>query len=136
MGVLDVPGVREFPEGTHTAEQAAAALGVAVGQIVKSLVFERDGAPLLVLCSGANTVDEAALGVTKARADVVRAATGMSIGGVAPYGHPQPLATVVDPVVLVLGLLALTVACAVAVALVSRAAFSDPRGPGRVGGSG
>jgi prolyl-tRNA editing enzyme YbaK/EbsC (Cys-tRNA(Pro) deacylase) len=90
-------GVREFPEGTHTAAQAAEALGVAVGQIVKSLVFVRgDGAPLLVLCSGANRVDEHALGVAKADAAVVRAATGTSIGGVAPYGHPEPLETLVD----------------------------------------
>jgi prolyl-tRNA editing enzyme YbaK/EbsC (Cys-tRNA(Pro) deacylase) len=90
------PGVREFPEGAHTAAQAAAAIGVDVGQIVKSLVFLRDDAPLLVLCSGANVVDEASLGVTKARADVVREATGMAIGGVAPYGHPAPLPTIVD----------------------------------------
>ena len=89
-------GVREFPEGAHTAAQAAAAIGVEVGQIVKSLVFLRDDAPLLVLCSGANTVDEAALRLTKARADVVRAATGTAIGGVAPYGHPAPLPTLVD----------------------------------------
>jgi prolyl-tRNA editing enzyme YbaK/EbsC (Cys-tRNA(Pro) deacylase) len=89
-------GVREFPEGAHTAAQAAAAIGVEVGQIVKSLVFLRDEAPVLVLCSGANTVDEAALGVTKARADAVRAATGSAIGGVAPYGHPRPLPTLVD----------------------------------------
>jgi prolyl-tRNA editing enzyme YbaK/EbsC (Cys-tRNA(Pro) deacylase) len=92
----DYPGAREYPEGARTAADAAAAIGVAVGQIVKSLVFVRDGAPLLVLCSGANTVDEAALGVSKARADVVREATGQPIGGVAPYGHPAPLATVVD----------------------------------------
>jgi prolyl-tRNA editing enzyme YbaK/EbsC (Cys-tRNA(Pro) deacylase) len=93
------PGIREFPEGAHTAAQAAAAIGVEVGQIVKSLVFltrAHPPTPLLVLCSGANQVDEAALGVTKARADDVRAATGMAIGGVAPYGHPAPLETVVD----------------------------------------
>jgi prolyl-tRNA editing enzyme YbaK/EbsC (Cys-tRNA(Pro) deacylase) len=48
------------------------------------------------MCSGANTVDEAALGVTKARADVVREATGTPIGGVTPYGHPAPLPTLVD----------------------------------------
>jgi prolyl-tRNA editing enzyme YbaK/EbsC (Cys-tRNA(Pro) deacylase) len=96
VALADFPGVREFPEGAHTAVEAAAAIGVDVGQIVKSLVFVRDDAPLLVLCSGANTVDEAGLGVTKARADTVRAATGMPIGGVAPYGHPAPLSTVID----------------------------------------
>src|SRR3954471_8244885 len=95
-GLAEFPNAREFPEGTHTAEQAAAAIGVEVGQIVKSLVFLRGDAPLLVLCSGANRVDERALGVRKAPADVVRAATGTAIGGVAPYGRPAPLETLVD----------------------------------------
>jgi prolyl-tRNA editing enzyme YbaK/EbsC (Cys-tRNA(Pro) deacylase) len=49
-----------------------------------------------VLCSGANTVDESALGVQRARADVVRSVTGQAIGGVAPYGHPAPIETLVD----------------------------------------
>jgi prolyl-tRNA editing enzyme YbaK/EbsC (Cys-tRNA(Pro) deacylase) len=96
VALEDIPGDREFPEGVHTAAQAAAAIGCDVAQIVKSLVFLRDDAPVLVLCSGANTVDEAALGVTKARADVVRAATGTPIGGVTPYGHPAPLPTLID----------------------------------------
>jgi prolyl-tRNA editing enzyme YbaK/EbsC (Cys-tRNA(Pro) deacylase) len=96
VAVEDFPGVVEFPDGVHTAAQAAAAIGCDVAQIVKSLVFLRGDAPLLVLCSGANTVDEAALGVTKARADVVRAATGTPIGGVTPYGHPAPLPTILD----------------------------------------
>jgi prolyl-tRNA editing enzyme YbaK/EbsC (Cys-tRNA(Pro) deacylase) len=89
-------GVREFPEGTRTAQDAAAAIGCEVGQIVKSLVFLRDGEPVLVLCSGANTVDAQRLGLTKADADVVRRATGFAIGGVPPYAHPAPLETVVD----------------------------------------
>jgi prolyl-tRNA editing enzyme YbaK/EbsC (Cys-tRNA(Pro) deacylase) len=88
--------VRELAESAHTADQAAAALGVEVGAIVKSLVFERGDAPLLVLCSGANRVDEAALGVRRARAERVREVTGQAIGGVAPYGHPSPLETLVD----------------------------------------
>jgi prolyl-tRNA editing enzyme YbaK/EbsC (Cys-tRNA(Pro) deacylase) len=91
--------VREFDEPAHTAQQAAAAIGVEVGAIVKSLVFLRRAdppTPLLVLCSGANTVDEDALGVERARADTVRAATGQAIGGVAPYGHPAPIETLVD----------------------------------------
>ena len=96
MGVSDFAGVREFPEGVHTAAQAAAAVGCDVAQIVKSLVFLRDDAPVLVLCSGANTVDEAALGLTKARADAVREATGTAIVGVTPYGHPAPLPTLID----------------------------------------
>ena len=89
-------GAREFPEGTRTAQDAAAAIGCSVGQIVKSLVFLRDGEPILVLCSGANTVDAQRLGLDKADANVVRRATGFAIGGVPPYGHPAPLETLVD----------------------------------------
>jgi prolyl-tRNA editing enzyme YbaK/EbsC (Cys-tRNA(Pro) deacylase) len=89
-------GVREFPEGTRTAQDAAAAIGCSVGQIVKSLVFVRDAEPVLVLCSGANTVDAQRLGLAKADADLVRRATGFAIGGVPPYGHPAPLETLVD----------------------------------------
>jgi prolyl-tRNA editing enzyme YbaK/EbsC (Cys-tRNA(Pro) deacylase) len=88
--------VREFPEGTRTAQDAAAAIGCAVGQIVKSLVFLRGDEPVLVLCSGANTVDAERLGLVKADADLVRRATGCAIGGVPPYGHPAPLETLVD----------------------------------------
>ncbi|HWH92315.1 MAG TPA: YbaK/EbsC family protein [Baekduia sp.] len=88
--------VREFDEPAHTAQAAAAAIGVEVGAIVKSLVFLRGDAPLLVLCSGANMVDEDALGVERARADLVRTVTGQAIGGVAPYGHPAPIETLVD----------------------------------------
>jgi prolyl-tRNA editing enzyme YbaK/EbsC (Cys-tRNA(Pro) deacylase) len=89
-------GAREFPAGTRTAQDAAAAIGCDVGQIVKSLVFVRDDEPLLVLCSGANTVDAERLGLAKADADVVRRATGFAIGGVPPYGHPAPLETLID----------------------------------------
>src|SRR3954454_21053347 len=89
-------GARELSASAHTAEQAAAALGVEVGAIVKSLVFLRGDAPLLVLCSGSNMVDEDALGVRRARADTVREVTGQAIGGVAPFGHPAPLETLVD----------------------------------------
>ena len=92
-------GEREFPAGTRTAQDAAAAIGCEVGQIVKSLVFltrSHPPQPVLVLCSGANTVDAERLGLTKADADVVRRATGFAIGGVPPYGHPAPLETLVD----------------------------------------
>ena len=96
--------LRSFPEGTHTAPQAAAAVGVEVGQIVKSLVFARPGSGrlLLVLTSGANRVDERRLGelvgepVGRADADAVRAATSFAIGGVPPVGHAEPLETLVD----------------------------------------
>ena len=89
-------GAREFPAGTRTAQDAAAAIGCAVGQIVKSLVFVRGDDPVLVLCSGANTVDAQRLGLAKADADTVRRATGFVIGGVPPYGHTAPLETLVD----------------------------------------
>jgi prolyl-tRNA editing enzyme YbaK/EbsC (Cys-tRNA(Pro) deacylase) len=96
--------VRSFPQGTRTALEAAEAVGVDVGQIVKSLLFARpaSGRPLLVLASGANRVDEALVGdvvgepIARASADAVRAATGFAIGGVPPVGHPEPLETVVD----------------------------------------
>lgn len=95
--------VRALTESTRTAQEAAAALGVPVGAIVKSLVFTADGEPVLVLASGDHQVDPAlvaaVLGAGKVRradADTVRAATGFPIGGVAPVAHPSPLRTVVD----------------------------------------
>ena len=97
--------VREFPEGTRTAADAARAIGVSVGQIVKSLIFRVDGDVVVALVSGPNRLDEGRLaaaagrpGAPIARVDAagVRAATGFPIGGVPPFGHPQPLATYVD----------------------------------------
>jgi prolyl-tRNA editing enzyme YbaK/EbsC (Cys-tRNA(Pro) deacylase) len=94
---------REFPEGTRTADDAARAIGCDVGQIVKSLVFLLDGAPVLALVSGANRLDEGRLaralgGTAVARADAgaVRAATGYPIGGVPPFGHATPLPVAID----------------------------------------
>ena len=96
--------VRSFPDGTRTAAEAAAAIGVAVGPIVKSLVFAVDDDIVMALVSGANQLDEqrlaAAAGGTKCSrvdADAVRAATGFPIGGVAPFGHATPLRIFVDP---------------------------------------
>jgi prolyl-tRNA editing enzyme YbaK/EbsC (Cys-tRNA(Pro) deacylase) len=89
-------GVREFPAGTRTAQDAAAAIGCEVGQICKSLVFRVGEEPLLVVCSGTNRVDEARFGAERADADFVRRTTGFSIGGVPPFGHPEPVPTVVD----------------------------------------
>ncbi len=96
--------VRSFPDGTRTAVEAAAAIGVAVGQIVKSLVFAVDDDIVMALVSGANQLDEqrlaAAAGGTECSrvdADAVRAATGFPIGGVAPFGHATPLRIFVDP---------------------------------------
>jgi len=89
-------------ESARTAAQAAAACGVAVGQIVKSLVFLAGEEPILVLVSGANQADERRLGelsgqtVRRADADVVRGATGYAIGGVPPVGHPRALRVFID----------------------------------------
>jgi prolyl-tRNA editing enzyme YbaK/EbsC (Cys-tRNA(Pro) deacylase) len=100
------PEVREFAESTHTAAEAAAAIGCDVAAIVKSLVFEAHGAPLLVLASGPNRVNTAALGarlgavVGKADANAVKAASGYSIGGVPPIGLLQPMRTVFDETLL------------------------------------
>jgi prolyl-tRNA editing enzyme YbaK/EbsC (Cys-tRNA(Pro) deacylase) len=88
----------------RTAAEAAAAVGCEVGQIVKSLVFalRARGIPLLVLTSGANRVDEAALAqvvgepLDKADADFVRTHTGFAIGGVAPVGHTNTIVTLID----------------------------------------
>jgi prolyl-tRNA editing enzyme YbaK/EbsC (Cys-tRNA(Pro) deacylase) len=95
--------VRELDDSARTAAEAADALGVPVGAIVKSLVFTADGAPLLVLTSGDHQVDTAAVAallavakVRRADPDLVRTATGFAIGGVAPIAHPAPLTTVVD----------------------------------------
>jgi Cys-tRNA(Pro) deacylase len=99
---LDID-VRTFPEGTKTAADAAAAIGVEVGQIVKSLIFAVDSEVVVAHVSGANQLDEkklaAAAGGRKAArvdADVVRQATGYPIGGVPPFGHATPLRVFVD----------------------------------------
>jgi prolyl-tRNA editing enzyme YbaK/EbsC (Cys-tRNA(Pro) deacylase) len=106
-GALDDAGqpstVRLLPAAVHTAAAAAEALGVEVGQIANSLIFDADEAPLLVLTSGAHRVDTAGLaasiGVTRLRRatpEFVREHTGQPIGGVAPLGHPRALRTLVD----------------------------------------
>ena len=95
---------RRFPEGTKTAQDAANAIGVSVGQIVKSLVFAVDGEIVMAYVSGANQLDEkklaqAAGGLKCSRvdADAVREATGFPIGGVPPFGHSTQLRVFVDP---------------------------------------
>ena len=94
---------RRFPEGTKTAQDAASAIGVEVGQIVKSLVFGVDDEIVMALVSGANQLDEkklaAAAGGAKCSrvdADAVRSATGFPIGGVPPFGHSIQLRVFVD----------------------------------------
>ena len=100
-----VPGrVRILDEAAPTAVAAAALLGVEVGAIANSLVFvTAEGAPLLVLTSGAHRVDTdkvaAVVGTAalrRASAEFVYEATGQRIGGVAPVGHPAPIRTLVD----------------------------------------
>jgi len=95
--------VRELPDSTRTALDAAAALGCEVGAIASSLVFLADGEPLLVMTSGRHRVDAGVLGkgigaaeVSMATAKQVRAITGQAIGGVAPVGHPARVRTVID----------------------------------------
>jgi prolyl-tRNA editing enzyme YbaK/EbsC (Cys-tRNA(Pro) deacylase) len=90
--------VRELADSTRTAQEAADAVDVDVGQIVKSLVFVDDTGPLLCLCAGDRRVDTAKLGngVRQAKGDEVREATGFAIGGVPPLGHDRPMRTVVD----------------------------------------
>src|SRR6476646_2338613 len=95
---------RQFPEGTKTAQDAANAIGVEVGQIVKSLIFGVDGEIVLAYVSGKNQLDEKKLahaaGGAKCKrvdADAVRQATGFPIGGVPPFGHATHLRVFIDP---------------------------------------
>jgi prolyl-tRNA editing enzyme YbaK/EbsC (Cys-tRNA(Pro) deacylase) len=102
LGLEIVP--RRFPDGTKTAADAAAAIGVELGQIVKSLIFAVDGEVVLAYVSGSNQLDEKKLALaagglkcTRVDADVVRQATGFPIGGVPPFGHATQLRVFVDP---------------------------------------
>jgi prolyl-tRNA editing enzyme YbaK/EbsC (Cys-tRNA(Pro) deacylase) len=96
----------EFPEGTRTSADAAAAIGTTIAQIAKTLVFLADGEPVLVIASGLDRVSEERLGshldamISRADADAVRNATGFPIGGVPPVGHPRPLPVVIDSALL------------------------------------
>jgi len=94
----------EMPASTHSAEDAAAAIGCEVAQIAKALVFrgQASGDALLVIASGPNRVDEAKIATIAGEsvefpdAEFVRDATGFSIGGVPPFGHDRALRTLVD----------------------------------------
>ena len=100
--------VRHMPQATRSAEEAAAACGCSVGQIVKSLVFRgaASGKPYLLLVSGANRVNQEGvaqvLGEALRRPDAndVRDLTGFAIGGIPPLGHKTPLATYLDAALL------------------------------------
>ena len=101
--------VTTFATSTHTAQEAASALGAELGQIVKSLVFvgvADDGSPDPVLClvSGANRVDVGRLAAVTGKPEIRRATareagelTGFSIGGIPPIGHARPLRIIMDP---------------------------------------
>ncbi|MEZ5167434.1 MAG: YbaK/EbsC family protein [Acidimicrobiales bacterium] len=92
-----------YPDCSRTAVDAARAVGCAVAQIVKSLVLVGPEGPLLVLTAGDHRVDVDRLGelvggeVRMATPDEVRAASGFAIGGTPPFGHPEPVATFLDP---------------------------------------
>ena len=95
---------KRFPEGTKTAADAAAAIGVSVGQIVKSLVFGVDSEIVMALVSGSKQLDEKKLALaaggakcSRVDADAVRAATGYPIGGVPPLGLATQLRIFIDP---------------------------------------
>ncbi len=93
-----------LPDSVHTAVLAAEALGCEPGAIANSLLFDADGAPVLVLTSGAHRVDTAkvaaSIGVARLRRaspEFVREHTGQVIGGVSPIAHPTPVPTYLDP---------------------------------------
>ncbi len=93
-----------LPDSVHTAALAAEALGCEVGAIANSLLFDADGAPVLILTSGAHRVDTAKVAadlglgrLKRATPEFVRAHTGQVIGGVSPLGHPAPVPTYLDP---------------------------------------
>jgi Cys-tRNA(Pro) deacylase len=109
QAALDMLGleirVRRFEMPTSTAEEAAAAVGCDLGAIVKSLCFEVDGRPVLVLVAGDRQVDSKALrrifDVSKRKVRIaspalVEEATGYAVGGVPPVGHPHPLPILID----------------------------------------
>lgn len=101
--------VTVFSESTHTAEEAAKAVGAELGQIVKSLVFvtaSDDGElePIVCLVSGPNRVDLSRLAAVLGRSDVRRATaseanelTGFVIGGIPPFGHLRRARVIMDP---------------------------------------
>ena len=93
-----------LPDSVHTAALAAEALGCEVGAIANSLLFDADGAPILILTSGAHRVDTekaaALIGVPqlrRAKPEFVKEHTGQVIGGVSPLAHPAPVRTFLDP---------------------------------------
>jgi len=100
--------IHTFDESTHTAQEAAAAVGAELGQIVKSLVFVADGdegpEPIIALVAGTNRVDLGRLAAVLSERDIRRASareandlTGFTIGGIPPIGFDRPVRVVMDP---------------------------------------
>ncbi|MDQ1259475.1 MAG: hypothetical protein QG643_1299 [Pseudomonadota bacterium] len=96
-------GPHMLDDAARTAQQAADALGVQLGQIAKSIIFRRkqDDAAVLVITSGDRRVDEkkvaALVGkIGRADAEFVKERTGFSIGGVSPVGHASAPVTLID----------------------------------------
>lgn len=95
--------ISEFPEGTKTAADAAAAIGCEVAAIVKSLVFTVAGEPVVALVPGDRRLDPESLSrlagggkVERASLETVREATGYAAGGTPPFGHSAPLRIFAD----------------------------------------
>lgn len=115
QAVLDAVGlghrVVEHTASTRTSDEAAAAVGCTVAQIAKSLIFRarESGTPVLVIASGANRVNEKAVGaligekIERADPDFVREKTGYAIGGVPPLGHAVPPLVLIDDDLMALG---------------------------------
>lgn len=115
QALLDAIGlgssVVEHVASTRTSDEAAAAVGCTVAQIAKSLIFRAkpSGTPVLVIASGANRVNEKAVGaligekIERADPDFVRESTGFAIGGVPPIGHAVPPLVLIDDDLMGLG---------------------------------
>lgn len=115
QALLDAIGlghrVVEHAASTRTSDEAAAAVGCTVAQIAKSLIFRarESGTPVLVIASGANRVNEKAVGgligekIERADPDFVREKTGFAIGGVPPIGHAVPPLVLIDDDLMTLG---------------------------------
>lgn len=95
--------IREYPDGTKTAQDAADAVGCALGEIVKSLVFLVDESPVIALVAGDNRLDTTKLATAaggskagRASLEQVRAATGFVAGGTPPFGHATDVPVYAD----------------------------------------
>ncbi|MGD8427415.1 MAG: YbaK/EbsC family protein [Balneolaceae bacterium] len=96
--------VKELPESTRTANEAAKSIGCLVSQIAKSIIFKggETGLPILAVLSGSNRADILKLAdltgetIENADADFVRQHTGFTIGGVPPVGHDEQIRTFLD----------------------------------------